>query len=254
MNSRVILIICTAILVIVGLPTNALADMSASEQQQFQKMQQDIEMLKKQVQVLAREKRMQATSPPVIEIAPKPKSVSLGTSPALGNPNAKVALIEFADYQCLYCERFYRQSFDSLKRRFIDSGKVMYVFRDLPAPNRPQAFPAAVAARCAGDQGKYYDMQALLFKNAKSLSADSYSAFAKKLGLDESKFSACLLDENQGERIKQDVVDAQNLDITGTPTFYVGTVDGNRIVNPKKIVGALPYSYFKQSLETALKN
>ena len=240
MTKHAILNICTAVLLFAGLASSAMADMSDAERQQFQKMQQDIEMLKKQIQVLAREKRMQPSAPPVIEVAPKPKSISLGTIQPMGNPDAKVALIEFADYQCPYCERFYSQSFGSLKSRFIDSGKVMYAFRDLPAPNRPQAMPAAIAARCAGEQGKYYERQSLLFDYGKSLNNSSYTRFAKKLGLDDSKFSACLLNNNQVERIRQDMVDAQNLGIRGTPTFYIGKVEGNKIVDAKQIVGALP--------------
>ena len=97
-------------------------------------------------------------------------------------------------------------------------------------------------------------MQSLLFSNGKRLKDGSYTRFAKKLGLDDAKFSACLLDNNQVERIRQDIVDAQNLGIRGTPTFYIGTVKGNKVVDPKQIVGALPYSYFKQALESALKN
>jgi len=231
----------------------ARADMSDTERQQFQKMQQDIETLKEQVQVLSREKRLQPSTPPVVEVAPKPRSISLGTIPPLGNPEAKVALIEFADYQCPYCERFYAQSFGSLKSRFIDSGKVMYAFRDLPAPNRPQAMPAAIAARCAGEQGKYYQMQSLLFSYGKSLKDSSYVKFAKKLGLDDSKFSACVMNNNQVERIRQDMVDAQNLGIRGTPTFYIGRLEGNKIVDAQQIVGALPYNYFRNALEKALQ-
>ena len=253
MSSRAILNICAAMMSAMLFTSTARADMSDTERQQFRKMQQDIEMLKKQVQVLAREKRMQPSTPPVIEVAPKPRSISLGTIPPLGNPNAKVALIEFADYQCPYCERFYAQSFGSLKSRFIDSGKVMYVFRDLPAPNRPQALPAAIAARCAGKQGKYYEMQSLLFSSGGNLKQDSYTRFAKKLGLDASKFSACLIDNNQLERIRQDMIEAQNLGIRGTPTFYIGTVKGNKIVDEQQIVGALPYSYFRNALDKVLK-
>jgi len=227
--------------------------MSEAERQQFQQLQQDVEKLKKQIQVIAREKRLQPTAPPVIEVAPKPRSISLGTIQPLGNPDAKIALIEFADYQCPYCERFYAQSFGSLKSRFIDSGKVMYTFRDLPAPNRPQALPAAIAARCAGEQSKYYEMQSLLFGYGRNLKQDSYNRFAKKLGLDISKFSACLIDNNQREKIRQDMVDAQNLGIRGTPTFYIGTIQGNKIVDAQQIVGALPYNYFRNALEKALK-
>jgi protein-disulfide isomerase len=253
MISRAILNIYTAILLLVVFVPTAMADMSEAERQQFQQLQHDVEKLKKQVQILSREQRLQPTTPPVIEVAPKPKSVSLGTIPPLGNPDAKVALIEFADYECPYCKRFYRQSFGSIKNRFIDSGKIMYVFRDLPAPNRPQALPAAIAARCAGEQGKYYEMQSLLFSHGKSLQKNSYVKFGNKLGLDSSKFLACLINNNQAERVKQDVNEAQSLGIRGTPTFYIGTVEGNKIVDPRQIVGALPYSYFKQALEKALK-
>jgi len=253
MKSRVILIIYTAILLLAGTASTARADMSDAERQQFQKMQQEIEMLKKQVQVLAREKRMQPSNPPVIEVAPKTKSISLGTIKPLGNPDAKVALIEFADYQCPYCERFFQQSYGSIKSRFINRGKVKYVFRDLPAPNRPQALPAAIAARCAGEQGKYYEMQSLLFANSKKLEKNAYVKFANKLGIDSSKFLACLINDNQVEKIRQDMNDAAALGIRGTPTFYIGKVEGNKIVDARQIVGALPYSYFKQALDKALQ-
>ena len=142
MISRTILNICTAVIMAAISIHTAYADMSDAERQQFQKLQHDVEQLKNQIEVLTRNQRLQPSTPPTIQVAPKPKSISLGTIAPLGNPEAKVALIEFADYQCPFCQRFHAQSFGSIKSRFIDSGKVMYTFRDLPAQSRPQALPA----------------------------------------------------------------------------------------------------------------
>jgi len=235
------------------LSATARADMNDTEKQQLQQLQQEVDTLKKQMQELIREQRRQPVAPAVAIPPPQPKNVSMGTIPTLGNADAKIALVEFSDYQCPYCERFHAQTFDRIKSKFIDKGKVLYVYHDLPAPNRSQAAKAAVAARCAGAQDKYFEMQKLLFKNGRQLKDESYAVYAKRLGLDAGKFEACMLDNNQVEKVKQDLIEGRDLGIRGTPTFYIGTVNGKQIENVRQIVGALPYSYFKQALEKALQ-
>ena len=95
---------------------------------------------------------------------------SLADAPALGRPDAPVTLVEFSDYQCPFCGRFFSATLSTLKRDYIDTGKVRYVFRDYPlAQIHPQARKAAEAAHCAGDQGKYWEMHDRLFRNQKAL-------------------------------------------------------------------------------------
>ena len=83
----------------------------------------------------------------------------------LGSANATITLIEFTDYQCPFCSRHFNQTYEQIKKDYIDTGKVKFYLRDFPLGFHPNAQKAAEAARCAGDQGKYWEMHDALFKN-----------------------------------------------------------------------------------------
>lgn len=251
MKSRFILIIG----LFLALPLVARADMSPAEQEQFKKLQRDVEILQRQMDQVLRSQRSATPSSRAVESTPgtiKP-SVSLGTNQVLGNKDAKIALIEFSDYQCPYCTRFHKQTFNRLKRKFFDSGQVAYTFRDQPSPARPQALRAAIAARCAGEQERYFDMQTVLFNNSTRLKDDIYAKYAKELGLDVSKFEACMMDDQQMRRVDKDIVAGRHLGIRGTPTFFVGKLEGGRVIGPVRMVGALPYTKFRKTIENLVK-
>jgi protein-disulfide isomerase len=92
--------------------------------------------------------------------------VAIGDAPVKGNPNAKLTLIEFSDYQCPFCRRHAENTLPSLDKEYIATGKVRYVFHDFPLEAiHPQAFKAAEAAHCAGEQQKYWEMHGRLFAN-----------------------------------------------------------------------------------------
>lgn len=96
--------------------------------------------------------------------------VGVGDLPALGNQNAKVTMIEFSDYQCPFCERHFTQAESQIKKDYIDTGKVKMYYRDFPLSQiHPGAQKAAEAARCAGDQGKYWEYHDLLFQNQQNI-------------------------------------------------------------------------------------
>ena len=96
--------------------------------------------------------------------------VSVADNPILGQHDAPITLIEFSDYQCPFCQRFFQTTFPVLKTEYIDAGKLRYVFRDFPLDSiHPQARKAAEAGHCAGDQGKYWEMHDLLFQNQRAL-------------------------------------------------------------------------------------
>src|SRR5262249_17984609 len=121
---------------------------------------------------------------------------SVTDAPALGQADAPVTLVEFSDYQCPYCRMFFSDTFPTLRREYIDTGKVRYVFRDYPlAQMHPQARKAAEAAHCAGEQGKYWEMHDLLFQNQQALALPQLSEYARNLGLDGASFDACLQSE-----------------------------------------------------------
>lgn len=160
-----------------------------------------------------------------------------------GNENAPVTIVEFSDYECPFCGRFYTQSYLQIKTKYIDTGKVKYVFRDFPLSFHVQAEPAAIAANCAGEQGKYYEFHDELFANQGSLGTAYYRQVAQKLGLDITAWEACLVNPEQKQEVLKDFRDGQAAGVKGTPAFFV---------NGQLISGAQPYQVFEQLIEAAL--
>jgi protein-disulfide isomerase len=177
--------------------------------------------------------------------------VGVGTLPALGRNDAPVIIVEFADYQCPFCQRFHLTAFEEVKRNFVDTGKVRYVSRDLPLAMHPNAMSAAHAARCAGEQNKFWEMRHRLIVNASQLGMDRYNALADELKLDRTRFDKCLAEERYKADIVKDMSDAAAAGVTGTPTFVIGRAVGDGIEGAR-VVGALPYSMFDAKLKDLL--
>lgn len=155
-------------------------------------------------------------------IAPVAQFSDLGYKyrPDLKNP--KVTLVEFADYQCPYCVKATATINEILKAY---DGKIQLIYRDFPLNFHKEAMPAAVAAKCADKQGKYWEMHKELFEvqNKEPLSLQVYSNIAKKINLNDSEFKKCL-DDKDGEikkTILADIKEAETLGINGTPTLYI---------------------------------
>ena len=110
---------------------------------------------------------------------------------SMGKPDAPLTLVEFTDLQCPYCNRFTTTTFEQIKAAYIDTGMVRFVSRDFPLDFHPQALPAARAARCAGEQGKYYEMRLALLRNAARLSPAFITSAAEGLKLDMGAFTPC---------------------------------------------------------------
>ena len=109
-----------------------------------------------------------------------------------GDPNAPVTIVEFSDYECPFCEKFYAETLEQLENEYINTGKVKLIYRDFPLGSHPNAQKAAEAAECAGEQGRYYGMHDMLFENGASGGVASYKAYAQQLGLDTAAFNNCL--------------------------------------------------------------
>lgn len=179
----------------------------------------------------------------------KPIQVSLDNDPMLGNKDAKVTIVEFSDFQCPYCGRFYVQTESQLKKDYIDTGKVNFVYRDFPLGFHPNAEPAAEAAECANEQGKFWEMHNKIFENQESMSTESYKQWAKDLGLDTNKFNSCFDSQKYKDEVKKDEADGEKYRVSGTPTFFIGNPKSGYI----RLVGAQPYEAFKQVLDQLLK-
>lgn len=164
-----------------------------------------------------------------------------------GAADAPLLIIEFSDYQCPFCGRYVSQTLPQIQAQYIDTGKVRYMFRDMPLSSiHPQAQAAAEAARCAGDQGRYWEMHELLFARQEDWTADrrgSFAAFADELSLDATKFSGCLDEGRYTAYVKAQIAEGEQLGIRGTPSFLIGD---------QFLSGAQPFSAFQQAIEAAL--
>lgn len=179
--------------------------------------------------------------------------VSIDDDPALGSRTAKIGLIEFSDYQCPFCRRFHTQTFDQLKRKYIDTGKVLYVLRDFPLDFHRQAKSAAIAANCAGEQGAYWAMKRQLFANSNRFGPAFYQEAARSLKLNIGTFQQCLNDPRQAKEIESDMAYGDSIGVRGTPAFFVGRLQGKELVDAKLISGARSLGYFSRVIDNLLE-
>jgi len=190
---------------------------------------------------------------------PSPPSlikVSLDDDPFKGNPNAPVTVIEFSDFQCPFCLRFFEQTLPALQENYIDTGKVKLVYRDLPLDNlHPNARPAHIAAECADEQGKFWEYHDMLFKNQvqwNKLSSIDLSSqlnqYATILELESASFDSCLSSKEIANEVQADYLQASQYGATGTPTFFIGNEKDGFI----RLVGAQPYASFQAAIDAQL--
>jgi protein-disulfide isomerase len=170
---------------------------------------------------------------------------------ALGRPDAPLTVVEFTDYQCPYCRRFQAETWPRLKRDWIDSGKVRFIVRDLPLEIHSAARPAAEAAHCAGEQGRFWRMHDLLLGVHADLSPKGIDGYAHAAGLDLSRFHACVAAHKYSADIARNIAEADRLELNGTPSFIIGrTVNG--VLTGERVSGALPYEDFNAGLSELL--
>lgn len=198
-------------------------------------------------QLLAKQAAPTAAARP----APRTLAVKATTAHVLGKPDAPVTLVAFTDFQCPYCARFESTTFPELKRKYIDTGKLRYILRDVPLDFHPLAINAAQSVRCAGDQHKFWEMKELVFKNQNKIDTDSLASYAHSLGLNDEQYRECMADNKYLADITADSKYAQSLGISGTPSFVVGA-QRNGTVQGVLIVGAQPSGVFEDAIEKVL--
>ncbi len=184
-----------------------------------------------------------APSPSAPPLPPSKVVASVDDDPMKGEKNAKVTIIEFSDFQCPFCARFYTQTLPQLEKEYISTGKAKLVFRDLPLSFHENAQKAAEASECADDQGKFWEYHDKLFDNQGALAVTDLKKYAADLKLDQTKFDACLDTGKYTAEVKKDEADAGSYGLSGTPSF---------IINGNLLVGAQPFSAFKQIIDAEL--
>ena len=196
-------------------------------------------------------------TPPVVV-----DNVSADDDPSWGPTDAKVTVVEFSDFQCPFCSRFFTQTYPQIKQQYAD--KIRFVFRDFPLSSiHPWAEKGAEAAGCAYDQGKFWEYHDAIFQNqstitqtyqtaaqasgeAAALAAtiDGFKSTATTLGLDAATFGQCLDSGKYSQEIQKDYQDGISYGVEGTPAFYV---------NGLAISGAQPLSVFQSAIDAALQ-
>ena len=164
--------------------------------------------------------------------------------PFLGNPDAPVVMVEFSDFECPFCGRFWQQTLPQIREQYIKTGKVRFVYRDFPISSiHSNAQKASEAGECADEQGKFWEYHDLIFSRQDQMSAANYKRWAAELKLDTARFNACLDGGKYADEVAKDFSDGQAAGVSGTPTF---------VINGQRIVGALPFEQFKTVLDAAL--
>jgi protein-disulfide isomerase len=163
------------------------------------------------------------------------------SGPSKGSQNAAVTVVEFSDFQCPFC----KQANGTLKQLLASYGNnVRLVFKHMPLPNHPQAFKAAQAAVCAGEQGKFWEYQDTLFEHSGDLSTDALKRYSANLGLKANEFNTCLDSEASRTAVMKDMQEARQVGVRSTPTFFV---------NGKAVRGAKKPEEFRAIIDRELK-
>lgn len=249
------LVVAAAVLVAPGV-------IAAQERDELKALRQEVESLKAGIEAVQRDlqeiklllhSRGAAAGPPP-PVAPDNREISIADAFVKGGPGAGVVVVEFSDFQCPFCARHARQTLPQIEREYVATGKVLYAMRHLPLEAiHPDAFRAAAAAECAGDQGKFWPMHERLFGNQQALSVADISRYAGESGLDAGAFQKCLDGDTHGAKIRRDLAEAQAAGVTGTPTFFLGFAQpGGKVKVVRRIQGAHPFTVFKGAIDGLL--
>ncbi|HPU95006.1 MAG TPA: thioredoxin domain-containing protein [Candidatus Gracilibacteria bacterium] len=178
------------------------------------------------------------------------QEIDLSNSAYLGEEEAPITMIEFTDYECPFCQRYYFGAFEDIMEKYIKTGKVKYVTKSLPLDFHENARPAAYASYCAGEQNALWDMHGKLFTYQNEWAyeddpTDEFTKYAGELKLNQNAFTECLktAPKNYDKTINEDMALASKNKIKGTPSF---------LINGQLIVGAQPFQSFENIIESLL--
>jgi protein-disulfide isomerase len=192
---------------------------------------------------------------PMASRAPDLLTINVFGEPFKGSPAARVAILEYSDFDCSYCAKYATEIYPLIDHAYLKAGTVKYFFRDLPGPEHPGAPFKAKVARCAGDQNRFWEAHDNLFRNQKPFDGPGMAQFTQELGLDGARFQACLTSNRYVEAIQRSADGAQRMRLNGTPAFLIGTLseDGSLLQATKVFLGAESFQAFRDALDGLLK-
>lgn len=169
--------------------------------------------------------------------------------PFKGAEDAPVVLVEFSDLQCPACGSFFANTLPTLQKDYIDTGKLKFVYRDMPLISiHPFAQKAAEAAQCAGDQGKFWEYHDVIFQRQHSLSFETLPLWAEEFELDMEQFNQCLDSGTYFNEVQADFADGVSYGVSSTPSFILGPADGTG----ELITGGQPAFVFAEAIDRLL--
>ena len=241
-------------IMVAGLAAGVLVCPGASDagvEEEIAELRRELADVKKE---LAEMKRLLQGTRPARAPARGTAEVSVAGRPSQGAHDAPVTMVEFSDYQCPFCKRHFSTVFPAIKKDYIDTGKLKYVFRDFPIPSlHPQALKAHEAAHCAREQDQYWAMHHILFEKSTDFSVDALKRYAREAGLDGDTFDECLRAGGYASRVEEEMADGRKVGISGTPSFVIGATGSGETITGTVVIGAQPHDRFKQAIESALK-
>jgi len=211
-----------------------------------------MQSIQQQLAELSSMLRASLPPPPSSDIAPI--SLNIADAQVLGSPTSKFALIEYSDFECPYCGQHATTVYPLIRSNYVDTGKIRYVFRNLPLEQlHPSARRAAEAGQCAAEQGKFWEYHDQIFANQKALAPSDLSTYARNQGLDVPRFQSCLLEGKTSAKVAQDLSEARRLGLTGTPAFLFGEFNSDGTVRvTRKMMGTQSFQAFQSTLDTLL--
>jgi len=182
------------------------------------------------------------------------RKIRVDDDPSLKNGSPTAVLIEVSDFQCPWCGKGAREVLPRIHEKYVKNGKVELVYVDLPLQMHSQAFNAAQAAACAGDQAKFWEMHDVLFANQKALGDAQLRGYAEKVGVDLAVFDKCVAGRKHDGAIREDMRLAQSLGIFGTPAYLLGRrVAGSDQVEIVQVMDGLPpYEELERGLDALI--
>lgn len=188
-----------------------------------------------------------------------PRVVAMDDDAILGDKNAPVTMIEFSDYECPFCKKYFDETYAKIKADYVDTGKVKIVFRDLPLSFHANAHKQAEAAECVRsltDDATYFKYHDAIFTKTTSggtgLALTELAPMASLLGLDQSAVQSCIDGGKFAAEVDKDLADATTVGANATPSFFIGKSDRSGKITGTPIIGAYPYENFKTLIDGLL--
>lgn len=171
----------------------------------------------------------------------------ISNRPVLGDADAPITIVEYSDFECPFCQRFFLETYPQLKSEYIDTGKAKLVYKDFPLNFHQMAKPAAIAGKCVyslSDSETFYEYHDMIFNNQNVLSESNLRSWALDVGISGEEYDSCIVDPQIEEQVDADMAEGTQFGVSGTPSF---------VINGKLLVGAQPFSAFEQVIEAELE-